>query len=59
MIEGAYGGIITIQDSTFTNNSAKLGGAVYHSSSSTFFMLATWRGESILSGLANNVSLQS
>eukprot|EP00210_Caulerpa_lentillifera_P007343 g7019.t1 len=50
MIEGAFGSSIGFQDSTFSNNSARLGGAIYQDSSATFYLLRTRRGLSFLSG---------
>lgn len=50
MIESAFGASIRFQDSTFSNNSARLGGAVYQDSAAAFQLLQTPYGTSFLSG---------
>eukprot|EP00210_Caulerpa_lentillifera_P006050 g5782.t1 len=49
-IEAAFGGSIGFQDSSFSNNSARLGGAIYQDSAATFRLTKTTRGNSFLSG---------
>lgn len=50
MIESAFGASTRFQDSTFSNNSARLGGAVFEDSAAAFQLMQTQYGTSFLSG---------